>query len=73
MCGVIGNIGFMKCILHKMEAVGFSLTLFLRLIRLQRTAVYKILCLPSSPRELRGKPFQVKGLVLVLSLSIWRT
>lgn len=69
MCGPVGNVGFLECIPHKVVTSGVQSDTLLRLMCLERAALYLTLDLPSSP-ENSGKPFQVKGLILALSLSI---
>ena len=70
--GLIGNAGSMKGTLPKVEASRVdwccdSGSYGWKGQQYTRSWVY-----PPSPRELCRKPFQVKGLVFVLLLSIWR-
>lgn len=59
MCGLMGNVGFMKCIPRKVEADGVhSDTSFEA--HVAGTAEHQTVGLPSSPRRLRGKPFPLK-------------
>ena len=70
--GLTGNAGSVKCTLPKAEAGRAnwccdSGSYGWKGQRCTRSWIY-----PPSPTELCRKPFQVKGLVLALLLSVWR-